>query len=956
MNVKLRVLTAGVLFFTGQAVFAQQDSTKVKEIDEVVVLGYNKTTVKPKDVTSSVTVGSDKLENRPNATFLNSLQGEAAGLSVSSTSGQPGSSKIDIIIRGVSSLNASSDPLYVIDGMVSNSVQFRNLNPNDIESVSILKDAAATAIYGNRGSNGVIVIRTKQGKFGSRFSVNYSSLIGLGVLPKTKYDLVDAKGQLTLQKRYGQGIGKGYTDAQIAAYNGPDTDWSKVFFKTGVTQSHDLSMMFGGENVNNYTSFGYFDQTGTVPSTDFKRFTLRNNLNARSKDGKFIFNSNLALGYSKRHQLLQESAAAGSVSQNIVQNPLWGAVLGSPLMDPNAYSSGEAMFNGFGTNMNNGQTVYSLQDILRGNLPNELTETSIVANFAATYNINENFSITNKSGVDYKYSTGNSARAPWAYLSIAVARPAKIPFGGSESFSSASEFNFNSITSANYRKTFGEHTIDAGVYLDYLKTHYKTTSLSQQGLNPINWVFGAGSGYVGFSTDTPSLYNPLIGMGKITAGTLAYFATLDYDYADKYGVSGTIRRDGTFRFTSENRWGTFWSAAGRWNIDKEDFMSSSTFDMLKLRASYGVIGNQNVIAPAYGQNPLLVGTNLIRDTYSLPQTGYNQIAGSISDGVFANPNVQWEEVGQFNVGLDFRLLNKKLEGSVDYYKKRTNKLYNDIIYSWAAGTNPATGDNTIKGNNGKLQNQGVELSLKYNLLNKADYKLSLYANGSYNKSLVLEANPSTGILRSVPGSMIGEWFLVDYSGVNSSNGELLFNANGQTVEKFDQINDLKGTNKSYLPKFVGGFGLNATVKNFFLDAHFNWQADVWRMDGLLDWVNNPALLQRDRMSKDLLNAWTPTNTNTNAPSLTASNLSYADYSNRFLRDASFLRLKNVTFGYSIPKSMLGERLKEVKVYVLAENILTFTKWQGYDPEPLFSSSGSVYPNLKTVSLGLNVNF
>ncbi|WP_265427525.1 SusC/RagA family TonB-linked outer membrane protein [Chryseobacterium sp. YIM B08800] len=958
MNVKLRVLTAGVLFFTGQAVFAQQDSTKnVKDIEEVVVLGYNKTATKPKDVTASVTVGAEKLENRPNATFLNSLQGEAAGLSVSSTSGQPGSSKMDIIIRGVSSLNASSDPLYVIDGMVSNSVQFRNLNPNDIETVSILKDAAATAIYGNRGSNGVIVIRTKQGRYGSRFVVNYSGSTGLGVLPKTKYNLVDAKGQLTLQKRYGQGIGASYTDAQIAAYNGPNTDWRDEFFRTGITQSHDLSMMFGGENVNNYTSFGYFDQTGTVPTTDFKRFTLRNNLNAKSKDGKFVFNSNLALGYSKRHQLLQESAADGSTSQNIVQNPLWGAVLGSPLMDPNAYASGEEMYNGFGTNLNNGQTVYSLLDILRGNLPNELTETSIVANFSATYNINENLSITNKSGVDYKYSTGNSARAPWAYLSIAVARPAGIPFGGNESFSNTTEFNFNSITSANYRKTIGEnHTLDVGVYLDYLKTNYRQTSQNREGLNPLNWVFGAGTGYVGFSTTTPALYNPTASMAKITAGTLAYFATLDYDYADKYGVSGTIRRDGTFRFIGDNRWGTFWSAAGRWNIDKEEFMTNSGFDMLKLRASYGVIGNQNVIAPAYGQNPLLVGTNLIRDTYSLPATGYNQTTGSIADGVLANPNVQWEEVGQFNVGLDFRVLNNKLEGTVDYYKKKTNKLYNDIIYSWAVGTNPATGNNTIKGNNGKLQNEGVELSLKYHLLNKSDYKLSIYANGSYNQSRVLEANPDTSILKSVPGSMIGEWYLVDYVGVNASNGELLFNVNGQTVEQFDQINDLKATGKSYLPKFVGGFGINASVKNFFLDAHFNWQADVWRMDGLLDWTNNPSLLQRDRMSTDLLNAWTPNNMNTNAPSLTASNLTYADYSNRFLRDASFLRLKNVTFGYSLPKSLLGDKLKEVKLYVLGENILTFTKWQGYDPEPLFASSGSVYPNLKTVSLGVNVSF
>jgi len=282
MNVKLRVLTAGVLFFTGQAVFAQQDSTKnVKDIEEVVVLGYNKTQTKPKDVTASVTVSAEKLENRPNVSFLNSLQGEAPGLSINSTSGSPGSAKIDVIIRGISSLNASSDPLYVIDGMISNTVQFRNLNPNDIETVSILKDAQATAIYGNRGSNGVIVIRTKQGKFGSRFNVSYNGTVGLSFLPNTDYNMANSKQLLKLQQAYGDGVGSLMTDAQIDAYDGPDTNWRKELFRTGTTQSHDVSMAFGGERVNNFTSVGYFEQTGTVPTTDFKRFTLRNNLNAK---------------------------------------------------------------------------------------------------------------------------------------------------------------------------------------------------------------------------------------------------------------------------------------------------------------------------------------------------------------------------------------------------------------------------------------------------------------------------------------------------------------------------------------------------------------------------------------------------------------------------------------------------------------------------------------------------
>jgi len=954
MNVKLRVLTAGVLFFTGQAVFAQTtDSLKnEKVIEEVVVLGYNKTQTKPKDVTASVTVSAEKLENRPNVSFLNSLQGEAPGLSISSTSGSPGSSKIDVIIRGISSLNASSDPLYVIDGMISNTVQFRNLNPNDIETVSVLKDASATAIYGNRGSNGVIVIRTKQGKYGSRFDVSYNGSLGVSFLPDTDYNMADSKQLLRIQRNYGNGKGVGMTDAQIDAYSGPNTNWRKELFRTGQTQSHDVSMAFGGERVNNYTSIGYFEQTGTVPTTDFKRFTLRNNMNAKSLNNKFIFNSNVALAYSKRHQLDQET---GAIDNNSVQNPLLSAITGVPLLDANAYSNGYEMYNGFGTSFANGEGIYSLLDVLRGNLPNELTETSAVANFSATYKITDELSVTNKSGVDYKYSTRNFARAPYSYLALAVANTSGRAFPGIESFSNSSEFNFNSITSVSYNKVFGKHSIDAGVYLDYLKSHFRSTSQQQEGLNPLSWVFGAGSGYVAFDTATPALYRPTIGMSKLTVGTLAYFGTLDYDYDSKYGVSGTLRRDASFRFSDENKWGTFWSVGARWNIDKENFMENSTFDMLKLRGSYGVIGNQNVIAAAYGSNPLYTATNLIRNTLAVGQ-GYNQINGALANSVLANPLVQWEEVGQSNVGLDFRLLNNKLEGTFDYYKKTTRKLYNDIIYSYAIGSNPQTGSNSIKGNNGKLSNEGVELMLKYHLFNNANFKLSIYGNGAYNKGKVLESNVTNGILRNNPGSLIGEWFLVDYIGVNQSNGNLLFDVNGSPVETFDVVNDLKGTGKSYLPKYTGGFGFNSSYKNFSLDVHFTYQADVWRIDNQLDWVYDATQVKGRNATADLLNAWTPTNTNTNVPSLLMTNQDYDSSSTRFLRDASFIRMKNVVLAYSVPKALLGDNIKGLKVFIQGENLLTFTKWKGYDPEPLFATSISVYPNMKTATLGVNIDF
>ena len=974
MNVKLRVLTAGVLFFTGQAMFAQDTtrSTKEKEsaIEEVVVLGYNKTQTKPKDVTASTTVTAEKLQNRPNVSFLNSLQGEAPGLTINSGSGSPGSAKIDVIIRGVSSISASSDPLYVIDGMISNTTQFRNLNSNDIESVSILKDAAATSIYGNRGGNGVIVIRTKQGKYGAnRFNLTYTGTTGLGILPRTDYNMANAKELLTIQSRAGLGLGAGMTDDEIAAYNGPDTDWHKELFRTGTTQTHDLGMMFGGQNVNNYTSIGYMEQVGTIPTTDFKRFTLRNNLNGRSSNGRFTYNANIGLGYSKRGQLDEETNSG--ITSNVVQNPLLVGITALPTTAANQYSSGQALFNAIG-GATTGNNVLILEDILRGALPNRLNETSVVTNFAASYKLTDDLTVSNKSGIDYKYSERTFARSPGSYLALIVASQSgnavnPNPFGGSESILKQNDFTFNSVTSVAYHKVIGDkHTIDAGAYLDYMKSHFNSSSFTQNGLYPLTWSFGSGQGYVppayypnpnaNLNPNLPPIvyYVPTIGALKTTAGTLAYFATVDYDHDSKYGVSGVIRRDGSYRFTGDNQWATFWSAAARWNIDKESFMEGSTFEMLKLRASYGTNGNQNIVAAAYGANPLLPAANVVRP-FITQSNGYNGLGGALYPSGLQNPNIQWEVIAQGNVGLDFRMLNRKLEGSFDVYDKTTDKLFNTLPIS------NINGQPTIRYNNGKLQNRGVEALLRYNIITKDDVRLSVYANTAYNKSKFLELrqDDSAGDARNVTGGLLSEWYLIRYVGVNKDNGNMLFlDKDGNVTENPNTVTDQVKTNKSFLPKWSGGFGLNAEYKGFFLDAHFSYQADVWKWDNQLTYIYDNSSAGNYNLSSDLLNAWTPTNTNTNIPSFNASNKNAADYSDRYLKDASFIRLKTFTIGYNLSKSLLGDNnvIKNAKLFITGENLLTFTKWRGYDPEPTFQYSSSVYPNLKTVSLGATLDF
>ena len=967
MNVKLRVLSAGVLFFMGQSVIAQKkkpDTIKTEEIKEVVILGYSRTATKAKDVTSSTTVTAEKFENRPTTSFLNSLQGESPGLTINSASGSPGSSKIDVIIRGIGSLSAGSEPLYVIDGIISNATQFRNINDSDIESASVLRDAAATSIYGNRASNGVIVISTKRGRFNAPMKFSYSASTGINTLPKNSYNLSDAKQYLQLERAQNVGVGAGMTDAQINNYP-VNTNWRKVFFNPGFTQRHDVSMTVGGKNVNLYSSLGYMDQKGNVPTSDFKRFTFRNNLSGKSENDRFTYNAQVALGYSVRHQLDEESNSG--ISNNTIQNPLHGANNGLPYLAAGQFASGQALYNSIGTNFNNGNGIYVLEDILKGTLPNERTETSILANLSLSYKLTDNLTLANKVGIDYKYSETNFARAPWSYLALAVSNGAgsaalagKDVVPGFEDFSKNREFNIQNTASLVYNILLGEkHDVTVGAYMDYSKVHYNATAQRRLGLNAKNWVFGAGTGYsdpIYFDNGTGApivYYVPTASASQVNAGALAYFATLDYDYDGKYGLSGLVRRDGSYRFIDENKWGTFWSVGARWNIDQESFMTDSVFNLLKLRASYGLSGNQNIIAAAAGVNPLLVGTNLVREVYATG-TGYDNLGSAVGFGGLKNPLVQWEEQRQANIGLDITTFNRRLDINLDVYEKTTDKLYNQINLS------AVTGSFGIQGNNGKLQNRGVELNVKYKAIKSENFNLNFYANTSYNKSEIKDmVTPDiTGANRNVIGGPVYQWFLSPYLGVNQSNGNSLFQtASGAISESLNADVDGVATGKTPFPDWQGGFGLNSDYKGFYLNTHFTYQQGAWKYDNGMSWLYDPLAIGSRNVSADLLDAWTPTNTGGSQSSLNATNLDFEGDSDKYLKDASFVRLKNVTLGYNLSRETLrGTFVKSMKIFVQAENLVTFTKWKGYDPEPNFFYSLSVYPNMKTISLGTNIEF
>lgn len=917
------------------------------DLAEVVILGYGLTSTKPKSMAASTTVSSEVLANRPNATFLNSLQGSAPGISINSASGSPGSGKINVRIRGLSSLAANTDPLYVIDGLISSGSQFRNLNTNDIETVSVLRDAQGTAIYGNRGANGVVVITTKSGKYNSGLSVNYDALTSFNLIPKTDYNLASSKDLLTIHKISGLGAGASMTDEQIANYE-TNTDWGKEFLKIAASQQHNVGLKFGGENVTVYSSAGYLEADGNIKSTDFKRFTFRNNVTGKSTNGKFNYSSQVAVGYSKRNQLDQETNSG--IDNNVVQNPLFGTLLSPSTLAKYSFANGRDMYNQIGGNTS-GRSAWILYDIINGGIKNRFTETSIMANVSGSYKITDWLTVGNKAGIDYRNHERLFSRTPNGYLSVNVAASQGAQYGGNEDFTNTKDFTFSNVSNITFDKQFGDHSLTVAAYLDYLKAHYQTSYQRVNGLDPLNWSFGSGDGYVPFNPSTPNLYQRIATADKLNAGTLAYFGTLDYDYAGKYGFSGVVRRDGSYRFSKENRWETFWSVAGRWNIDQEEFLKGSSVRMLKLRASYGTTGNQNLLITADNLNPLFGGANFYK-TLNNTVTGYSNLPGYNLVQI-ENPNLKWEKSVQANIGLDFSLFNGILEGNVDVYDKRTERMFGSLALSATNGTY------TLRGNNGEMSNKGVEVGLKYNIVNKEDFKINVFANYAYNRNKIesMDNEDLSGDNVNAVGDVAFQWHLYKYVGVNQQTGEQQFLDKDGNITEEPTAADRQLTGKSYYAPVQGGFGFNVDYKGFYASTLFSFQSGGWSYDNFYSWLMDPSTAAAYNGSADMLNGWSESNRNSNTPAITAVNMGVEGSSDRFLYKTDFLRLKNVSVGYSFTKKQLQSLpVKNMRVFVSAENIVTWTDWKGYDPEPIQSYSLGVYPNPRSISLGFNVEF
>ncbi|MDC0635481.1 SusC/RagA family TonB-linked outer membrane protein [Flavobacteriaceae bacterium] len=909
-------------------------------LEEVVVEAY-RTTSKETSSIASTTITAETIESRPNASFAQTLQGQVAGLNIVTNNGQPGGNSL-INLRGVSSISGNTEPLFIIDGVPVDEDNFRSLNPNDIASLSVLKDAGATAIYGNRGANGVIIIKTKVGSYDQGLKVTYTGLTSFSNLQDNDYNLMNSREQLQLEKDYGSGFGATLSDVELEERAlQANTDWLDVFFSTGITQTHTLNLSSGGKNINSFTSFGFSDTEGILTgASTLKRFNFRNNLNGKSNDGRFRYGTTLSLNYSESAE--PNSIGSGAINRNFVN----GALLSVPYISPYSYVPGE----GGNIPVVFANTPLFLLDRLDTYTRRD-DELKIIASVKASYDITDNLTFNSTLGADFTDMRLTRSEAPNSFNALLFAQTGNTTPGFEQRSSERSIFlNFNN--QLNYRNTIDEkHTIDVSLFTEYFKAHWDSFGYFAEGLDPATYYPGDGSAYIDDNAANDNFVDTATANIQ-NAGLFSVFGYADYDYDKKYGLSATVRRDASYRFADSNKWGTFWSVAGRWNISNEDFMNDvSWVNSLKIRGSFGRSGNQRIVDSG-GTFAPFGGADLTRDLF-VTGSQYGGVNG-ITFAQIGNNALKWETVVSSNIGIDFSLFDR-LRGSFDVYKRNTEDLFFPTPISPALNG----AQTSISANVGELQNSGFDLELKYDLFKakkQGDFAMTVGFVTNFNEQEIVDLPGGGNPLGLRVGGVISEIYAAPFVGVNPANGNLLFEDIDGNITEDLGVNDQRATGLNAYPDYQGSFGFDAEWKNFFVTTQFNYAVGVDRYDFDYSGFLDPTAIGQFRHSRDILAAWQQPGDITNIPSLTATNLDDESLSDRHLRSADYLRLRFMQVGYNVPKSLTDKvGFSYVRAFISGENLITWSPWKGLDAEGSGSAQAG-YPTPKTFSIGLEFGF
>ena len=915
-------------FYLSGSLYAQKsDTLKEKTIEEVVVIGYGK--AKAKDLTGSVSViNLNKTGNQPVADIGQAIQGRASGVTVIN-SGEPGSN-VTFRIRGTGTIQ-NNNPLIVVDGMPLNG-GLNQINMSDVESINILKDASSTAIYGSRGANGVVMITTKRGAKGG--ILNFDTFTGIQSV-SNMIKVLDASqyAQLNNEMLANGGLTPNPEFANPSSL-GAGTNWLAALFNPSILSSYSLSYGDRSEKSNLYVSTSYFNQKGVVLNTNYDRYIVQINGDTKLK-------SFLKVGNSVKLQHDIKKNGSYDIKGTILSLPT------RPIYDTNGNWAGP------GSN-----------PLLYGDIDNPIGKATIVENSTKGYNIQGNIYAEAEIIKDLKFkSLGGIETNIWYNRTWSP----KYSWGvKSQENSYLFEGSNRSITllwdnTLTYDKTIGKHHINAVIGSSAQNNKYNYLSASVQK----------------FASDNTQqidngILQPVQHGNASEWAIMSYLGRVNYNFANKYYVTATIRRDGSSRFGMDNRWGWFPSAALAWRISNENFLkNSNVINNLKLRLGYGITGNQEI------------GNYSFSSSYNTYLYNFNNsYVSAVLPTVLPNPNVKWEGQEQYNAGFDLDLFNNRISLIVDGYVKNTN----DMLVPMSVPVTSGYSDVYVPSiNAGKIQNKGFEVTLSTKNIIKNDFKWSSDAVFSYNKNNVESINSDTPIITASGGfnSAIGlikagypvnvfygyitdgifqnqaevDSHAVQMPGSNSATSTAPGDIRFKDLNNDGVVNDKDRTiigNPN--PKFTFSFNNTFSYKNFDLTIFLqgSYGNDIFNANRM--YTEAMSIIQNQ--STAVLARWTGEGTSNNIPrAIYGDPNQNSRVSDRYIEDGSYLKIKNINLSYTLPKDVFGQNFNSVKIFVSAQNLVTWTKYSGFDPEvPVNGIDNGTYPITRTVSLGLNIGF
>lgn len=893
-------------------------------LDEVVAIGYG--TVKKSDLTGSVSsIKNEEIKAFAAANVLQALSGRSAGLQVKQNNGAPGGG-VSVRIRGTNSIQGSNEPLYVIDGFPSSSSNPTVLNNSDIESIEILKDASAIAIYGSRGANGVVMITTNKGKAG-KTKVDYESSFGTQQLRK-KLEMMNAEEYATLynEQRTNDGQGAYFTQDQINSF-GKGYNWQDLVFRTAPIQNHSLTVSGGNEKTQLSISGGLFDQEGIIKGSNYKRYSIRTNIN-HDISKKFSVSYSATLTRNTTSQKKSEGARFGA---SLISSALLAPPTLTPYNEDGSYRILHTSYPFLSEGMTNPLNFMNeMNDDVKSN--------KVLANASILFKPVEGLTVKVYGGIENSDDRSDYYRTLNYINSQGVASVTATQ--------STSILNENTIS---YTKTFNQkHNLSAVAGFTY--QDFINTSLS-----------GGGKGFLSDVTETANLGSASIpdipGSGYSKSVLLSYLGRINYSYNNKYLFTVSFRADGSSKYSEDNKWGYFPSGAFAWKLKEEDFLKDVSFlTDLKFRASWGVTGSQ-AINPYATLNSLFSGKTVFGDALYTTFAPSSTLPG----------NLKWETTEQTNIGMDIAVLENRIRLTADYYIKNTSDLLNTVQLPSSSGFS-----NTIQ-NVGQIRNQGLELSINANVLT-GKFNWSVDANIALNKSKVIKLYDGQEIL----GGYVDMLVFADNMNL-LREGEEVGVFYGYMEDGYDEKGNIKYKDASAdgminlndkriignpNPDFIYGFNSNMSFRNFELSLFFqgsqgNDLVNISSVDNSLVYGYGDNLLK-----EVLYNHWTPTNTNAKYPKITRSQS--MNFSDRLVEDGSYLRLRNVELAYNLPfQRWQMNWIRNAQVYASGQNLLTITKYSGWDPE-VNSQGGSnsiaqgidhySYPTAKSITFGVRVGF